>query len=73
MCLTSFCKFPDILPGFTCARAIGNLWSMCFRVNILIQVAKSEGSPLHFSSSVKSRIFSTILATFVGLSFSGIS
>ena len=25
ICLISFSKFSDVLPGFTCARAIGNL------------------------------------------------
>ena len=24
-----------MLPAFTCARAIGNLWIICLRVNIL--------------------------------------
>ena len=36
ICLISFSKFSDVLPTFTCARAIGNLWSICFGVNILI-------------------------------------
>ena len=33
--LISFIKFPDVLPAFTCARAIGNLWCICLGVNIL--------------------------------------
>ena len=33
MCL--FSKFSDVLPAFTCARAIGNLWGICLGVNIL--------------------------------------
>ena len=28
-------KFSDVLSAFTCARAIGNLWSICLEVNIL--------------------------------------
>ena len=35
ICLISFSKFSDVLPAFTCARAIGNLWSICLEVNIL--------------------------------------
>ena len=31
----SFSKFQDVLPTFTCARAIGNLWSICLGLNIL--------------------------------------
>ena len=31
----SFSKFSDVVPAFTCARAIGNLWNICLRVNIL--------------------------------------
>ena len=33
--LISFSKFADAYPAFTCAIAIGNLWSICFEVNIL--------------------------------------
>ena len=29
ICLVSFSKFSDVLPTFTCAIAIGNLWSFC--------------------------------------------
>ena len=32
--LISFSKFSDVLTAFTCARAIGNLWSICLRVHI---------------------------------------
>ena len=28
-------KFSDVLAAFTCASAIGNLWSFCLGVNIL--------------------------------------
>ena len=35
ICLISLNKFSDVLPVFTCASAIGNLWSICFRVNVL--------------------------------------
>ena len=34
-CLISFSKFSDVLLAFTCARAIGNLWSICLGVTIL--------------------------------------
>ena len=34
ICLISFNKFSDVLPGFTWARAIGNLWSICLAVEI---------------------------------------
>ena len=34
ICLISFSKFSDVLPAFTCVRAIGNLSSICLRVNI---------------------------------------
>ena len=35
ICLISFNKLCELLIAFTCARAIGNLWSICLRVNIL--------------------------------------
>ena len=35
ICLILFNKFSDVLPAFTCARTIGNLWSICLGVNIL--------------------------------------
>ena len=35
VCLISFSKFSDVLPAFTCTRAIGNVWSICLGVNIL--------------------------------------
>ena len=31
----SFSKFSDVLPAFTCASAISNLWNICLRVNII--------------------------------------
>ena len=34
--LVSFSKFSDVLPAFTCTRAIANIWSICLGVNILI-------------------------------------
>ena len=34
ICLTSCSKFWDVLPAFTCARATGNLESICLGVNI---------------------------------------
>ena len=33
--LISFNKFSDVLPAFTCASDIGNLWSICLGLNIL--------------------------------------
>ena len=33
--LIAFNKFFDVLPPFTCASAIGYLWYICLRVNIL--------------------------------------
>ena len=33
--LISFSRVSDVLPAFTCASAIGNLWSMCLGVNTL--------------------------------------
>ena len=33
--IISFSNFSDVLPAFTCARAIGNLRSICLGVNIL--------------------------------------
>ena len=38
ICLISFNKFFGLLPAFTCARAIVNLWSICWAVNILSPV-----------------------------------
>ena len=35
-CLTSFLMFSDVLSAFICARVIGNLWSICLGVNILV-------------------------------------
>ena len=34
-----------MLPVFTCARAIGNVWSICLGVNFLSHVANSERRP----------------------------
>ena len=44
--LTSFKKFSDVLPTFTCAKAIANLWNVCLGLNILSCVAKFERPPL---------------------------
>ena len=35
ICMSSFSKFPDVLPAFSYASAIDNLWSICLDVNIL--------------------------------------
>ena len=36
ICLILFSKFSDVLPAFTSARAIGNLWSICLGLDIFI-------------------------------------
>ena len=33
ICMISFSKFSDVLPAFTCERAIGNIWSICLGVD----------------------------------------
>ena len=33
ICLISCNRFYEVLPAFTCARAIGNLWSNCLGAN----------------------------------------
>ena len=35
ICLILFSKFSDVLPTFTYASAIGNIWNICSGVNIL--------------------------------------
>ena len=35
ICLISFSNFSDVLPAFTCASAIGNLWSIFLGLNIV--------------------------------------
>ena len=35
ICLSLFSKFLDVLIAFTCARAVGNLWSICLEATIL--------------------------------------
>ena len=65
ICLISFSKFSVCIISFFCANAIGNLWSICLGVNILIcsqsetlaTRAKSERSPLPFRCLLKLRIF----------------
>ena len=49
ICLISFNKFSYVLPAFTCASDIGNLWRICLGVNIL--------RPLPFCWVLKSRNF----------------
>ena len=36
ICMISFCKFSDVLPVFTWASAIGNLWCICLRIKTLV-------------------------------------
>ena len=38
ICLISFNKRSELLPAFTCASAIGNLWSICLGLTILSPV-----------------------------------
>ena len=67
VCLISVRKFSDVLPAFTCARAIGNLRSICFGVNILVclrletirseTLAKCKGSTLPFCFFIKFQNF----------------
>ena len=38
ICPISLNRLSELLPAFTCARAVGNLWSVCFGVNILSPV-----------------------------------
>ena len=62
--LISLSKFSDVLPVFTCANDIGNLWSICLEINILIR--------LPFCCLLSSRIISAILTIFFEFSISGI-
>ena len=55
----SFNKFLDILPALTCARANGNILSICLEVNIL--------GLLSVCCLLKSGIFSAILIDLSGL------
>ena len=73
ICLVSFSKFSVVFPAFTCASTIGILQSIFIGVSILIRLAKPEGRPLPFCCLLKLKIFSTILTTLIGFSFSGIS
>ena len=70
ICMISFSRFSDVLTAFTYARAIGNLWNICYAANILSCVwsktllsqnlatrTKSNGSPLPLSCLLKSRLF----------------
>ena len=34
--LISFSKFMEVSPAFTCAKGVGNVWSICLEINILI-------------------------------------
>ena len=35
ICPISFRKFPEVLPAFTCAKAIGDIQNICLEVSIL--------------------------------------
>ena len=55
--MISFNKLSQLFPGFTCARAVGNLWRNCLGVNILIPVpvdAFNENNPLLKALTTKS-------------------
>ena len=45
-CWILFSRFSDVLPAFICARAIGNPWSICLGLNVVIRIAKSKGRPI---------------------------
>ena len=83
ICLISFSKFSDVLPAFTCARAIVYFWSICLGVNISRlewsealatgdMWPKSEGSPLPFCCFLEFKIFSTVSTILFGFSILGI-
>ena len=61
ICLISFITFSDVLLAFTCAGAIGNLWRICLKVNIL------SLSP--FCWLLKLRSFSAIPIILFGFTF----
>ena len=61
----SFSKFLGVVPACTCARAVGNPWSIFLGASIL--------RPLPFCWLLKSRIFSTIPTILFGFSFWRIS
>ena len=42
-CRISFTKSLDVLLVLTCARALGNPWNICLRIDILKYVARSGG------------------------------
>ena len=46
----SYSKFSDVLPAFTYASIVGNLRSICLRVNIL---SPSQGFTLYLFSDSK--------------------
>ena len=54
--LISFRYFSDVLPAFTCVRAIGNLWSICLGVNILrllwLETLSEKHVPLIFIGNI---------------------
>ena len=61
ICLISFITFSDVLLAFTCAGAIGKLWRICLKVNIL--------SLLPFCWLLKLRSFSAIPIILFGFTF----
>ena len=83
ICLISFNKFSELLLAFTCARVIGNLWSICLGVNILspVPVVDFNGNdpalkPLITNSLPSYRFFAvleTFLLFFLSSSFFGLA
>ena len=51
----SFSKFSDILPAFTCARAIGNLCSLYLGISILRQERCSRSKTVAVWSNISRR------------------
>ena len=52
ICPSSFGNFLDLLVAFTCTKAAGNLWSICFRVNILRLEWSEKPVPLIFTGNI---------------------
>ena len=54
----TICKLSELVPGFTCARAIGNLWSICLGIDILSPVPfdLKMASDLNFALSLSKLI-----------------
>ena len=65
-----FSKFWDVLPAFMCARAIGNLWSICVRDNIFnlsSYVSLIRNIPFFKALKINSRPFLSLASIILGL------